>query len=90
MRRVKRENGFTLIEILIATAITAIVMIAGTAFIAKFARTSASFAEGHELEESRGTVAGILRSDFDGAGRNLTRPSAPGAGKTDVGRLTAH
>ncbi len=31
MRRVKRENGFTLIEILIATAITAIVMIAGTA-----------------------------------------------------------
>src|SRR5260221_950206 len=40
MRRVNRENGFTLIEILIATAITAIVMIAGTAFIAKFARTS--------------------------------------------------
>lgn len=87
MRRVKRENGFTLIEILIATAITAIVMIAGTAFIAKFARTSASFAEGHELEESRGTVAGILRSDFDGAGRNLTRPSAPGAGKETVSFL---
>ena len=80
MRRVKKELGFTLIEILIATAITAIVMIAGTAFIAKFARTSAAFAEGHELEESRGTVTGVLRSDFDGAGRNLTRPSAPGAG----------
>jgi prepilin-type N-terminal cleavage/methylation domain-containing protein len=87
MRRVKRENGFTLIEILIATAITAIVMIAGTAFIAKFARTSASFAEDHELEESRGTLAGILRSDFDGAGRNLTRPSAPGAGKETVSFL---
>src|SRR5438105_2343843 len=87
MRRVKAENGFTLIEILIATAITAIVMIAGTAFIAKFARTSAAFAEGHELEESRGTVAGVLRSDFDGAGRNLTRPSAPGAGKETVSFL---
>src|SRR5437016_10840474 len=87
MRRVTRENGFTLIEILIATAITAIVMIAGTAFIAKFARTSAAFAEGHELEESRGTVAGILRSDFDGAGCNLTRPSAPGAGKETVSFL---
>ncbi len=87
MRRVKKENGFTLIEILIATAITAIVMIAGTAFIAKFARTSASFAEDHELEESRGTLAGILRSDFDGAGRNLTRPSAPGAGKETVSFL---
>jgi prepilin-type N-terminal cleavage/methylation domain-containing protein len=87
MRRIKTQSGFTLIEILIATALTAIVMIAGTAFIAKFARTSASFAEGHELEESRGTVAGILRSDFDGAGRNLTRPSAPGAGKETVSFL---
>ena len=86
MRRL-RENGFTLIEILIATAITAIVMIAGAAFIAKFARTSASFAEGHELEESRETLAGILRSDFDGAGRNLTRPSAPGAGKETISFL---
>jgi prepilin-type N-terminal cleavage/methylation domain-containing protein len=84
MRRVNREQGFTLIEILIATAITAIVMIAGTAFIAKFARTSAAFAEGHELEESRGTVAGIFRSDFDGAGRNLTRSSPPGAGREMV------
>src|SRR2546425_2487819 len=87
MRRVKRENGFTLIEILIATAITAIVMIAGTAFIAKFARTSAAFAEGHELEESRGTVAGVLHSDFDGAGRSLTRSSAPGAGKETISFL---
>src|SRR5436853_2238735 len=84
MRRVKKELGFTLIEILIATAITAIVMIAGTAFIAKFVRTSAAFAEGHELEESRGTVAGILRSDFDGAGCNLTRSSPPGAGREMV------
>jgi len=87
MRRVKKESGFTLIEILIATAITAIVMIAGTAFIAKFARTSAAFAEGHELEESRGTVAGVLRTDFDGAGRNLTRTSAPGAGKETISFL---
>src|SRR5713226_165684 len=69
------------------TTMTTIVMIESTALIAKFARTSASFAEGHELEESRGTVAGILRSDFDGAGRNLTRPSAPGAGKEMVSFL---
>ncbi len=88
MRRVTKENGFTLIEILIATAITAIVMVAATAFIAKFARTSAAFAEGHDLEEGRSTVAGILRSDFDGAGRNLTRSSAPGAGKEPVSFLS--
>jgi hypothetical protein len=80
MRRRESERGSTILEYLIAAVVTAILLIAAVAGIAKFTRATAASREVSDFEEGRAAVADITRTDLDGAGRNLTRPQAPGAG----------
>lgn len=80
MRRRDSERGATILEYLIAAVITAILLIAAVAAISKFTRVAAATREVSDFEEARAAVADITRTDLDGAGRNLTRPQAPGAG----------
>ena len=78
------QKGYSLIELLIAMAISVLATTAAVLLITKFARTAGAYAEVSTLEEGRSSAESLLRSDFDNAGFNLTRPSAPGAGRENV------
>jgi hypothetical protein len=65
-------------------AITIVAVGAAVLLITKFARTAGAYGEVSTLEEQRASADTLLRSDFDGAGYNLTRPSMPTAGKEAV------
>lgn len=89
MNRPSLQRGFSLIELLVAMAITIVAIAAAVLLITKFARTAGAYGEVSTLEEQRGSADTLLRSDFDGAGYNLTRPSAPDAGNQAVQFLPA-
>ena len=55
-------------------------LIVGAVVLAKFNVTTAAYAEVNELDETRAVVADLVKNDFDGAGRNLSRPEPPQAG----------
>lgn len=84
MNQRRRQHGHSLIELLIAMAVSVIAITAAVLLMTKFARTAGTYTEASTLEEIRGSAESLLRTDFDGAGLNLTRPSAPGAGKESV------
>ena len=73
--RIKQHAGFSLLELLISMAITAIAVLAAVGLMSKFARTVGAFTEVSTMEEARGSAETLLRADLDGAGRNLTRPT---------------
>src|SRR6266849_3145778 len=75
MNRSSSQLGFSLIELLVAMAITVVAIAAAVLLIAKFARTAGAYGEVSPLEEQRGSADTLLRSDFEGAGYNLARPS---------------
>jgi prepilin-type N-terminal cleavage/methylation domain-containing protein len=77
----RQQQGFTLLELLISLAIGLIAVTAAVLLMTKFARGTGAYAEASYLEEARGSSESLLRADMDGAGYNLTRPSAPIAGK---------
>ena len=81
MKTSSLQRGFSLIELLVAMAITIVAVAAAVLLITKFARTAGAYGEVSTLEEQRGSADTLLRADFDGAGFNLTRPSMPSAGK---------
>src|SRR5437764_1239079 len=81
MRTSLNQRGYSLLELLIAMAVSVVAIAATVLLITKFARTAGAYAEVSTLEEVRASAELLLRSDFDGAGFNLTRPSAAGAGK---------
>jgi prepilin-type N-terminal cleavage/methylation domain-containing protein len=76
----RHHAGFSLLELLITMAITAIAVLAAVGLMTKFARTAGAFTEVSTMEEARGSAETALRADLDGAGRNLTRPTPPLAG----------
>jgi prepilin-type N-terminal cleavage/methylation domain-containing protein len=76
-----RQRGYSLLELLIGMTVSVVATTAAVLLITKFARTAGAYAEVSTLEEMRGSAEAVMRADFDGAGFNLTRPSAPGAGK---------
>jgi len=78
--RGRQQEGFSLLELLIAMAIAIIAVVAAVGMMTKFARSAAAFAEVSTLEESKGISETILRADLDGAGHDLTRPSPSLAG----------
>lgn len=84
MRERTTQLGFSLIELLIAMAVSLLATTSAVLLMTKFARTAGAYAEASTLEEVRGSAESVLRSDFDGAGFNLTRPSASGAGKENI------
>ncbi len=61
-------------------AVTLVAVLAVVGLITKFARTAGAFTEVSTSEEAKGTAETLLRADFDGAGRNLTRPTPSLAG----------
>src|SRR5829696_7947322 len=75
-----KERGATLIEVAIAAALLLIIGVAAVRMIARFTSATASSTEVSELEEARSVAADIEGTDFDGAGRNLTRSEPPGSG----------
>jgi len=77
---IKQHAGFSLLELLISMAITAVAVLAAVGLMSKFARTVGAFTEVSTMEEARGSAETLLRADLDGAGRNLTRPTPPLAG----------
>jgi prepilin-type N-terminal cleavage/methylation domain-containing protein len=79
-----KQHGFSLVELLIAMAVSLIAVVACVSLMSKFARAAGAYAEASILEEARGSSENLLRSDLDAAGFNLARPSAPGAGKEFV------
>ena len=88
MSRRHAQAGFSLIEMLIGMAITAVAVTAAVLLLTKFARTAGAYGEVSTLEEVRGSTESLLRADFDGAGYNLTRASQPGAGKENAQFIT--
>lgn len=74
------ERGATLIEYLIGASIIFLMLVVGAAVLAKTTSTAAAYLEVSELEQGRADLADALRSDFGGAGRNLTRAEPPGTG----------
>src|SRR5713226_7502603 len=79
-----KQTGFTLLELLISMAISVIALTAALLLMTKFARNVGAYSEVAIMEEARGSSETLLRTDFDTAGFNLTRPSAPGAGKENI------
>ncbi len=74
------QKGATLIELAIAATVLIILGVAAAGLIARFTQATASSTEVSELEEGRSVAADVERTDFDGAGRNLTRSEPPGSG----------
>jgi prepilin-type N-terminal cleavage/methylation domain-containing protein len=74
------QAGFSLLELLIAMAISVIAITAGLAVMTKFTRTVSAYTEVSTLNEAAGTAESLLRADLDTAGHNLTRPSPSLAG----------
>ncbi|MFL6284631.1 MAG: hypothetical protein ACJ74Q_15905 [Pyrinomonadaceae bacterium] len=74
------ERGASLIEYLIGAAILFLMLVVGAAVMAKMNSTTAAYLEVSELEQQRSDLADTLRTDFDGAGRNLTRAEPSGTG----------
>jgi len=84
MLKRRKQQGFTLLELLISLVISVIAVTATVLLMTKFARSSGAYAEASYLEEERGSFESLIRADMDGAGYNLTRPSAPFPGKENV------
>src|ERR1041384_2364483 len=84
MRTSFNQRGYSLVELLLSMAITVIATTAAMLLISKFARTAGAYGEVTALEETRASAESLMRSDFDGAGFNLTRPSQPGAGRENI------
>jgi len=80
----QHQRGFTLVELLVSMALSLIAIVAAVLLVTKFARTVGAYTEVTTMEEARSSSETLLRSDFDNAGLNLTRTSAPGAGKENV------
>src|SRR5947209_7241570 len=80
MKRPHSERGATLVEYLIGASILFLMLVVGAAVLAKTTSTTAAYLETSELEQGRADLTDALRSDFDGAGRNLTRAEPPGTG----------
>lgn len=76
----RKEKGFTLVEIMIAMLITVIAVIGAMTIVVATGRKSAAFIETASLDDIRASTEDILKSDFDAAGHNLTRPPRVGAG----------
>lgn len=74
------QRGAALVEYVIAAAIVFAMLIVGAGVLAKFNVTTAAYAETSELDETRAVLSDLIKNDFDGAGRNLTRPEPPQAG----------
>ena len=88
MVTLRTQSGFSLVELLVAMALTLLATLAAVLLMTKFAKTVGAYTEVSTMEEARGSGETLLRADFDGAGLNLTRPSASGAGKEAVQFLT--
>jgi hypothetical protein len=58
-------------------------LVVGAGVLAKFSAAAAAYAEVSELEDERAVVSDLVRNDFDGAGRNLTRAEPPETGKVE-------
>lgn len=84
MLHIRHQSGFTLLEMLISMAISVIALSAAVLLMTKFARSVGAYSEVAIMEEARGSSEALLRTDFDNAGLNLTRPSMPSAGKENV------
>lgn len=80
MKGRESEKGATLVEYVIGATILFVMLIGGVGLLAKFNVTTAAYAEVNELDETRAVLTDLVRNDFDGAGRNLTRPEPPQAG----------
>lgn len=80
MKGRESERGSTLVEYIIGATILFVMLIVGAVVLAKFNVTTAAYAEVNELDETRAVVSDLVKNDFDGAGRNLTRPEPPLAG----------
>lgn len=80
MKGRESERGSTLVEYIIGAGVLFVMLIVGAVVLAKFNVTTAAYAEVNELDETRAVVSDLVKNDFDGAGRNLTRPEPPLAG----------
>lgn len=88
MTHKSQQSGFSLVELLISLAISVVAITTAVLLMTKFVRSSAAYVEASTMEEARGSTETLIRADFDGAGYNLTRSAAPGAGKELVSFLT--
>jgi hypothetical protein len=79
MKGRESERGSALVEYVIGAGVLFVMLIVGAVVLAKFNVTTAAYAEVSELDETRAVVSDLVRNDFDGAGRNLTRPEPPPA-----------
>ncbi len=80
MKGRESERGATLVEYVIGAGLLFMMLIVGAVVLAKFNVTTAAYAEVNDLDETRAVVADLVKNDFDGAGRNLSRPEPPQAG----------
>lgn len=84
MLKRNHQAGVTLVEMLISMALSLIAVTAAVLLMTKFARSTGAYTEAAYLEEQRSSFEGLIRADMDGAGFNLTRPTAPFPGKENV------
>jgi len=68
----KAEKGYSLLEVLIATALLVAVFVGFGTFLLKFTRASAEMNETAKATEDAGFSATALRTDLESVGRNLT------------------
>ena len=77
MKGREAERGAALVEYAVGAAILFAILIVGAGVLAKFNVTVAAYSEVSELDEARAVLADLVKNDFDGAGRNLTRGEPP-------------
>jgi type II secretory pathway pseudopilin PulG len=75
-----REEGFTLIETMIASTLITIVVIGALLFISRANSRIVEYAEASRREEQQSHLASLFRSDFEVAGSKLV--ALPSSGKS--------
>lgn len=70
----------SLLEMMVSLSLLVIAVAAVAMFANAALRRSVSFAESGELDDRRASLSTLLRADFDGAGKGLTRTKEPGSG----------
>jgi type II secretory pathway pseudopilin PulG len=67
----KRENGFTLVEALIASFLTMVIIIGATIFISRTNAQLSAYTEITLRENQQAHLLDMFRADFDDAGHNM-------------------